>query len=206
MSRFCNACIYETLPSRKVTLSKGEFIFHQGDELHSIFYIRKGIVKITKLHEDGEEKILELVGHDDFIGLLAVLQHQDEYPASAECLTDVEMTVSSKEDTLAAYDNHQPFKEACMHCATTRANVFQSQLFQLSNRSTDDKIIGFLTQLAQRFGGYKNDQYYVNLPLTQQELASIIGLRRETLSRRLNALKDDGIIDFQGSKYIIKQV
>ncbi|MEC9485428.1 MAG: Crp/Fnr family transcriptional regulator [Candidatus Izemoplasma sp.] len=204
MSRFCNTCIYETLPSRQVNIKKGEFIFHQGDDLHSIFYIRDGIVKITKLHEDGEEKILELVGRDDFIGLLAVLRNQTTYPASAECLTDVTMTVSSKADTLQAYEDHQPFKEACMHCATTRADVFQSQLFQLSNRSTDDKIVGFLTQLAQRFGTYKNDQYCVELPLTQQELASIIGLRRETLSRRLNALKDESIIDFKGSKYIIK--
>ncbi|MCF7925991.1 MAG: Crp/Fnr family transcriptional regulator [Candidatus Izimaplasma sp.] len=201
MTNYCNVCIYKSLPYREITIKKGAYLFHQGDPLTMMYYLRDGLVKVLKLHSNGEEKIFDIVGKNDFLALLAILQKKDLYPASAIALTDLILNVSTKADVLNAYTTNQPFKEACIDCASNRAILFQDHLFQLSNASTDDKIIGVLTHLAQQLGTFKDDIYTVDIPLNQTDLANIINVRRETLSRKLTELKKQEKITIDKNTY-----
>jgi CRP/FNR family transcriptional regulator len=206
MKRFCEVCVYETIKSTTVKYDKGSYIFHEGDPLTDIYMVKTGFIKVSRLYPSGEEKVFDIVGPHDFLALLLVLQEKDIYQASAYALTDVVLNKSSKKDALVAYNSNKTFKDACIDCASMRANIFQNQLFQVANTSTDEKILGVLGHLYQKFGSYKNNQHQLYLPITKTDLANIIGIRRETLSRKLSELQKNGVIKITKNLYIFNRM
>jgi len=194
MKSYCNVCIYETLPFIKKALSKGEILFHEGDPISGIYRIETGFVKVLKYHDTGDEKIFDILGADDFLALLLVLQGKTEYIATAIALTDVMVRKISAIDTKNAYQNNPLFQSTCLNCAAGRANMFHNQLYQISATDVDDKILGVLLHLYHKFGTYNHGICQLYLPMNQTDLASIIGIRRETLSRRLKVMQENGII------------
>ena len=57
-------------------INKGEFIFHAGENIHSLFVIHRGKVKIARYSEEGKEQIIRLIGHGDFLGELALFNEE----------------------------------------------------------------------------------------------------------------------------------
>lgn len=194
MKSYCNVCIYETLPFIKKELSRGEILFHEGDPISGIYRIETGFIKVLKYYDSGDEKIFDILGADDFLALLLVLQGKTEYIATAIALTDVTVRKISAIDTKTAYQNNPLFQSTCLNCAAGRANMFHNQLYQISATDVDDKILGVLLHLYHKFGTFDHEIHQLYLPINQTDLASIIGIRRETLSRRLKVMQENGII------------
>lgn len=201
MSQFCNVCIYDTLTYQELNVSRGETIFREGEPLFHIYRIDEGYVKVVKYHETGDEKIINVFGPGDVLALLIFLQNQKAYIATAIALSDVKLRKISISDADQAYHKNTSFKETCLSCATQRANIFMNHLFQTSSTDVDEKILGILLHLYRKFGSYSNQKHCLYLPINQTDLASIIGIRRETLSRRLGALQDEGVISIVDHTY-----
>jgi CRP/FNR family transcriptional regulator len=201
MKRFCNVCIYETLPYQEISVPSGTIIFNETDKVSGIYRIDSGFVKILKYHETGEEKIFDILGPNDFLALLLVLQNKDQYIATAISISDVKMRKITAQDTLDAYKKNTMFQKTCINCALGRANVFHNQLFQIDSNDVDEKIKGVLSHLYHKFGSFKNGNHTLYLPITQTDLASIIGIRRETLSRRLKVLQDNNVLKISRHNY-----
>lgn len=201
MNKLCEICLYDNLPSKTKTIKKNEHIFYEGDPIKYIFIIKKGLVKISKVFINGDEKILDILAPGDFIALLTILKEQNEYIVTATAISKVELTVISKDDALKAYKLNNNFKDACLTCAANRVGVFQNQLFESLNQNTEEKILNILTFLFQKFGSIKEDKKQMTLPISKTELASIIGIRRETLSRKLSILEENNKIKITKNTY-----
>lgn len=201
MKRYCNVCIYETLPYKKEVFKKNQMILLEGDTIEGIYRIDSGYVKVLKYHDSGDEKIFDIIGPNDFLALLLVLQAKKTYEVTAIALTDVTLRYITIEDTLDAYQKNPIFQQICMQCAARRATIFQQQLFQVSSADLDEKIMGVLIYLYHKFGRYIDGKHFLDIPINQTELSSIIGIRRETLSRRLTLLQKQGRIRVSRQKY-----
>lgn len=206
MKKYCNVCIYETLPYQLINTTKNSFLFHEGDWIQNVYHIDSGYVKVLKYYESGDEKIFDILGPGEFLGLLLALQEKQEYIVTAIALTEVILRKISVKDVLDAYNRNTLFQKTCMQCATKRANIFQNQLFQVASIDVDDKIIGVLMYLYRKFGVYKNKEHTLYLPITQTELANIIGIRRETLSRRIKYLQEKGVLSFSNHVYYFNRL
>ena len=202
----CDTCIYRQATNKNKQFKKNEFIFLEGDKVTSIYFIKKGTVILSKLHTNGEEKIMDVLKEGDFIALLTILQDKEEYLVSAKASTEVIVEVTKREDALHNYRENTQFKETCIKCASHRLNNFYTQLFSTSNIDPEEKIIQVLKHLYKKFGYMKNKRHYVKLPISKTELAQMIGLRRETLSRKLTLLKQMEIIDIEKNIYEIKDM
>lgn len=78
------------------------------------------------------------------------------------------------------------------------------QVNGLSHKKARDKIIQILFYFILRFGAETSDgRYKIDLKLTQSELASFIGLTRETVTAELSRLREEGYIEFEKSQYIV---
>jgi CRP/FNR family transcriptional regulator len=187
MKPFCKDCIYKSLPNRRRDFKENETLFHEGDEITNVYRIVSGFVKVHKYLENGDERILSILGPGEYIALIAVLQNNFEYLASATTLTNTILVAIDKDDVSEAYNKSQTFRESCLNCAITRTSFFQFQYSHSANLDLEDKIMNMLKNLKNKFSFQDN---VLALPFTKTVLANIIGIRRETLSRYLKLLQD----------------
>ncbi|WP_411679173.1 Crp/Fnr family transcriptional regulator [Clostridium thailandense] len=74
---------------------------------------------------------------------------------------------------------------------------------RLSTKDVESRVSGVLLSLAKDFGKEEGNIITVNLPLNREEIGSYAGLTRETVSRTLTGMQDEGIIELHGNKKII---
>lgn len=206
MKQFCNNCVYNQIPSQTIKLKQNEYIFFEGDNIDNVYKINNGLVKISKSFLEGEERIFDILGKDDFIALVSVLKKDTKYIATALTLTDTELDVIPKQDVLNAYQKNNEFKDMCLNCTITRTHLFQSHLFNTTSASTEEKIIIILEHLMKKFGKYQDKKYILELPFSKTILANIIGIRRETLSRKLSILENQNILKVNKNTYIFNRM
>jgi len=201
MDTHCDFCLYEHLSSKTKKLGKHTFLFHEGDQIDKVFIIKEGLVKISKLYENGDERILDILGPNEFVALLNTLKKKEHYIASASTLTNVVLQELSVKEVHEAYQTNANFKDSCLNCAASRVGVFQQQLIEASNQNTEEKILNTLKFLYRKFGVKNKDTYQLYLPITKTDLASIIGIRRETLSRKLSNLEKNKVLNIKKNMY-----
>ena len=202
MKKYCKNCIYESLAHDLVTFSPQETLFMEGFSLEYVYRIKEGFVKMNRIHPSGDEKIFDILGPGDYIALLAVLQDKKEYLASSVALTKVTAVRITSEKVLEAYKSNNIFQESCLNCAVMRSTMFQDKLFQTSNIDTEEKILATLRILAKKFGIINDDGLIeMKLPFSKTELANIVGIRRETLSRKLSEMQENKIIQINKNIY-----
>lgn len=206
MKKHCENCIYETLPNNPVTFSSQQSIFMEGEKAEYVFRIKEGYVKMSRIHPNGEEKIFDILGPGDYIALLAVLKGEEEYVASAEAITSVKAIRILTSEVNKAYNSNNIFKASCLNCAVTRGIMFQEKLFISSSNDLESKILNALHLLSNKFGITSENTIKLNLPFTKTQLASIIGIRRETLSRKLSEMSKNKVIQIQKNTYIFNRL
>ncbi|MFA6627436.1 MAG: Crp/Fnr family transcriptional regulator [Bacilli bacterium] len=203
MKQYCKNCIYKILPFGEKEYEANQTIFLEGDLLRWVYRIKTGYVKMYRLLESGDERILSIFGPGDFIALLAVLQNQTHYIAFATALTPLHLQVIDKQAVKKAYQSNNLFKDNCINCAITRTHFFQFQMTQVGNNDTEDKIINILQNLHKKFGYSLESPKLMVLPFSKTVLADIIGIRRETLSRHLSLMETKGILKVEKNRYIL---
>jgi CRP/FNR family transcriptional regulator len=206
MKQYCERCIYEALPHTVINVPQLKHIFTEGTRLSHVYRIKEGLVKMNRVHPSGDEKIFDVLGPNDYLALIAVLQGKEDYVASAIALTDVTLIKMDTHVVLNAYHSNKIFQSTCLQCAVTRSTMFQDKLFQTSNVDTEEKILNILHILAKKFGSTHKGVVTLNLPFSKTVLASIVGIRRETLSRKLSKMQQHNIIRINKNTYYFNRL
>ncbi|MFA7560829.1 MAG: Crp/Fnr family transcriptional regulator [Candidatus Izemoplasmatales bacterium] len=206
MEKYCKKCQYNYIEGNIVNFPEKKLIFLENAELSNIYTLIEGYVKMIKILENGDERILGIMGPGDFLALLALLQGKNFYIASAETLTPVVLNKIDRNDALRAYQKSDFFRERCLNCAVTRSNLFQNNLVQSTALNTKERIINTLLSLSEKFGYQENKLTVINLPFSKTVLANLIGIARETLSRNLTILQKQKVLEVEKNKYILLYV
>ena len=183
--------------SRK--LKRGEMLFAAGDESTACATLLRGALKVTSVDESGTERILALIHPAGFVGeLFAPLAHHD-----VVALTDSELCVFPKSEMGRAVDLNPKLAQALLR--RSQEDLLQSrELLALSGRrSASAKIAGFLLGLAEAASDSScHAAREFELPLTRGEIAGMLGLTIETVSRAITKFERDGIIRRKGARGI----
>lgn len=206
MLKICQHCQYDRLLGEIVNFPTEEIIFMEGDDLTHIYMIIEGHLKMVKYMENGDERIIGVLGPQDYVALLAVLQNKHQYPATAVVINSATLKKIVKDNVWDTYQSNERFKTTCLHCAVTRSNLFQTHLVQSVNMDTKERILNMLLGLYDKFGQRKEQLHILDLPFSKTVLANLIGIRRETLSRYLSKLQEDEIITIEKNTYILHYV
>lgn len=206
VKKYCQNCIYQSLEGVIQTYKKDEFIFFEGDQLDYVYLIKSGFVKVSKMFQNGEERIFDIMGAQDFIGLVVALKEDTEYIATAQALDHCVLQKIPTSEIMKSFHSNDVFKDLCFKCTVTRTNLFQSHLFNATNGPLEDKIMSTLEYLTKKFGTLTVNGYILELPFTKTVLASIIGVRRETLSRKLSDMQKNNILEVHNNTYIFDRM
>jgi CRP/FNR family transcriptional regulator len=177
--------------SEKIYL-KNETLFLEGDPPKGLFVIREGSVKIYKIGETGREQILEIEGPGRSVAELPLFDGQP-YPASCAAIEDSILLVMPARDFHALVERHPALSRAIIASLSQRLRRMVRLVQQLSLEDVRGRLAHLLLELA-------GPADHVDLPWTQQELASRIGTVREIVSRTLTRMAQEGIVRIEGRR------
>lgn len=180
----------------------GESIFLQGEEGESVYFIRKGKVKALMSSPEGEEQILEILHRGDVFGEV-VLFGIENYPATAVAMDNVEVLLLSRSKFKDYFNRNPEIGWGMLQEMAIKLRNAQRKIENLGLRDTRGRVATLLLDLLDRFGDQKKKFI---LELNRQEMASLIGTSRETVSRTLSEFKNEGLIDIEGNRVIIKDL
>jgi CRP/FNR family transcriptional regulator, cyclic AMP receptor protein len=183
-------------PGRIVTKhAQKHVIFAQGDAADSVFYIKKGKVKVTVISKQGKEAVVALLGADEFVGE-GCLIGQPKRLATAIAMTEcVTMRVDKKEIQQVLHDEPAFSQMFVSHILARNARVEEDLVDQLFN-STEKRLARLLLLLAN-FGKEGRPEPVV-AKISQETLAEMIGTTRSRVSHFMNKFRHAGFIDYNG--------
>ncbi|MGP3777356.1 Crp/Fnr family transcriptional regulator [Halanaerobium saccharolyticum] len=181
---------------------KGEYIFFEGEEGDKFYIIKNGQVKLTKMIKNGDEQILNIFSDHDIIAEIVAFD-KGNYPASAVTMTDTEAIVFDQSELENLILKHPSIGVKLLREMSGRLRRAQQNVRDLALKDSSARVAGLLIFLAEKYGKKKKDRIILDISLTQQELASMIGSSRETVSRVLGQFESEDLIKTSRKKIII---
>ena len=188
---------------RKFT--KGESLFGEGDDATGFYLLVAGSIKLCRIAHDGREKVLHFVRPGETFAEAAFFG-DGKYPAEARAMEAGEVLYLPREGFLELMGRNPGFSLNLVVSLSLMLRRFARQIEELSFADVTSRLASFLVRRVDEkstsFGGIT----YVDLGIKKGEIASRLGTASETISRTFKKLKEEGIIEVQGSRVVIHQI
>ncbi|HSW89089.1 MAG TPA: Crp/Fnr family transcriptional regulator [Candidatus Saccharimonadales bacterium] len=187
---------------RTVHFKKGDIIISASDHIDYLYYLKKGFVKQSFVTEDGEEITHHIFKPISYFPIMLVLSDMpNKYVFTAMEALEVQKAPTDK---VITFLEHEP---DVLFDLTKRFSTGLSKLLtkneQMLFKDAYTKVASILVYLAKRFGEEKDNQIVITIPLTHTDLASWLGMQRETVSRQIEKLQKKEAIQYKGSQLTI---
>jgi CRP/FNR family transcriptional regulator len=188
-----------------VSFKKREVIFSEGDPSEWFYLVVDGKVKITKLSQDGKEIILEIIPPLDFFGGLAVLRGFP-YPANAIAMEDTKLLRISRSNILRILDRF-PNLMYCMALQLgERMKGSHETLKNIALERVESRIASLLLKLSDKAGSKAEDGIVIDIKLTKQDIAEMVGTTVETSIRTMSKLKKMNVVAEREGRIVISNL
>jgi CRP-like cAMP-binding protein len=176
----------------------------EGSPSDCLYFLESGLVKIHKRGDDNKEIILQIVTAGELFGE-QTLGGESSRSIAAEVLQEGVIYVIPRDIFLRACDQHPELWREIAAMLTTRKRQLEKKIELLCLRDVEYRILYYMADLAKTFGAKANGAEY-SIPLSQGELASLIGATRETTSTTLNHLARKGVIRLGRRQLIVPSI
>lgn len=173
-----------------------ETVYAPGEPGRSVLVLASGRVKIKHITSDGKETILAFIDEGEIFGELALLGEvpRGEY---AEAVADSQILMIPQEDILWLMEQRSDLALSITKLVGWRRRRVENRLRNILFLSSRDRMVHMLLELIDSHGDRRGDVCEIRLPLTHQDLASLIGLTRETVTVILGQLQLERLIKVQ---------
>jgi CRP-like cAMP-binding protein len=182
---------------------KKEDIFTEGDAPEWFYIVVSGKVKVTKISHDGKEIILEIISPYDIFGGVAVLRNFP-YPANAVAMEDSEILKISRKNLMRLVDR---FPNLMFCIALQLGDRMKSSYDSLKNialERVEARIAALLLKLGNKVGVETDAGLMIDMRLTKQDVADMVGTTVETSIRTFSKFRKEGLVIDADGKIIIK--
>ncbi len=168
--------------ARRRTFRAGETIFHRDDPGQVLYVIKEGKVKISLISPDGQEISLVVFGKGEYFGEFALI---DGLPRSADAiaLEKVECYTLQRSDFQKAIMKNPQIAIQVMEVLSKRLRIADQMIEDLIFLDVYGRVAKKLLELADAHGAKVEDGIRIDVRLTQQELASMVGASRESVNK-----------------------
>lgn len=194
--------LLEKHPPRKY--KKGTILIYQGEVSRNAYIVKEGVVKSYSINNQGEERILSFYGESDLFPEPWTVNTSAIAPYYYECVSDVSLHVIPQAELKNNALNSKPMMKALMNYYIASSNDAMMRVNGLEQAKANEKLMYTMLYLLQRHGKLLGGELYrINLSLTQQMIASLLGLTRETTANELLKLKSRKILSYRSQRYIV---
>ena len=187
----------ETLELRKKTQ-----IWNSGEMANRIFLVRSGVVKVSKISDEGRELTLHFHTKDDLFGEAAALAH-GAHESIAEAYEDVVLYGLPLPVLKEVMMRHPQLMFRISAIISQRRRKLENRIGALLFKTAHARLASLFLDLVESFGVRDSRGVIVNLKLTHKEMASLIGATRETVSFAILDLRRDGLIQTESKRVVI---
>lgn len=184
---------------------KGEIIFREGAYPAGIFYIKSGKVKKYKLDKEGKEHIIYVANKEELLGYHAILS-EDRYPDSAASIEESSIAFIPKEDFLATLEQSAILNKRLLKTLSHEFAVLANSLSMFAQKTVRERLALQLIVLREKYKVNFKPGMPVEINMSRDDLANLVGTGRENVVRGLTEFKESGILQTQGRKIIINDV
>ena len=189
---------------KKRTFAKNDFVFKAGDHDCNVWILTRGRVKLYGSSAQGRDTLFWFTLADEIFGLAECLQEQPRmiYARAAEASEAISITHAQFKEWLSVRPEIAFYLLKVM---TGRMRELGQRFLSLANGNIQMEIAQLLVRLIANYGKVVGKYIHVNIPLTEQDIADMVGNSRQGVSSCLAAMKRQGIVDCERHFMIIKK-
>ncbi|MBF0264486.1 MAG: Crp/Fnr family transcriptional regulator [Gammaproteobacteria bacterium] len=166
--------------STVVNLPNEKTLFHQGQDAVTFYYVVKGLIKLTRISEEGTEKVIEIIRPGHFFAEALVFLNKFKYPVQATTISDTELIAINSRQYASLLKQSNASMFSLLGAMSMRIHQLVGDIESLTIYSTKSRLANYLLESSKH---NSNQQFKLDLP--KSTLASRLSMKPETLSRAL---------------------
>jgi CRP-like cAMP-binding protein len=176
---------------------RGSILYEENSRISGFYCVEAGIIKIYKTGFDGKEQIIRFAKKGDFIAYRSVLSNE---PActSAKVIEDCRVCFVPSEILIHFLKSNSVFSLEMLKLACRELGEANSFITDIAQKTVRERLAEILLLLVNEFG--VDSSQYLNISLTREELANIVGTATESVIRLLSEFKTDHLVELNGRK------
>ena len=178
----------------------GSELVGESTEIRSYANVMRGVVKLTKVLEDGRQQVVGLQFAPDFLGRL----FGQENAITAEAASPVELCVVPRGTLEHLIETNPALEHKLMQQTLRELDEARSWMVTLGRKTAQEKVASFLYLIATHLDplGENESSAQFDLPLTRLDIADFLGLTIETVSRQITKLRQLGVVIITNNRHI----
>jgi CRP-like cAMP-binding protein len=209
----CGVCAFESgsifkhlTPAEVETLNyskdfrhykRGDILYQEGNRISGFYCINKGIIKVFKTGLDGKEQIIRFAKTGDIIAYRSVLSNEVAC-TSAKVIEDCQVCFIPSEILIQFIKSNPAYSLELLKLACQELGEANSFITDIAQKTVRERLAEILLLLVNDFG--LDNEQFLKISLTREELANIVGTATESVIRLLSEFKSDKLVELNGRK------
>lgn len=181
-------------------IKKGTIIFNEGEHINGVFCIKSGACKVSKISENGREQIISLNQKGDLLGQRSLINDETSN-LKATAINDMEVCFIPKTEIVKDLSSNSNFSLSVLKKMAGDLRNTNNALVDLAQKSVKQRLAYTLIYLEDKFG--VNDNNAINITLSRDDIAGIVGTTIESAIRLLSDLKKKKIIALKNKEIFL---
>ncbi len=193
--------------SKAREFKRGELVYLPSDQADSVLLLGAGRVKIYHITGEGKQAVLALIDPGELFGELSLFETgQVPREEFAEAMETSRVILIPREEMHEVMAAHAEISLGVTKLIGLRRKRIERRLKSLLFRSNRDRLVHLLLELAEKYGRPTVEGVALGIKLSHQDLASIIGSTRETVTVVLGELQQEGLVAIQRRRIILSKI
>jgi CRP/FNR family transcriptional regulator, polysaccharide utilization system transcription regulator len=176
---------------------RGSVIYHERNRISGIYCVNKGVVKLVKTGIDGREKIIRFAQKGDIIGYRSIIS-QELACTTAKVIEDAILCFVPSNLFFDLVKGNTDFSMEVLKLSLKELGEANKFILDIAQKTVRERLAEILIILKDTFE--LDDQQYLKVSLTREELANLVGTATESVIRLLSEFKSDNYIELNGRK------
>ena len=176
---------------------RGDILYKEGSRISGFYCIHSGIIKVFKTGFDGKEQIIRFAKPGDIIAYRSVLSNEVAC-TSARVIEDSRVCFIPADILITFVKSNPTFAHELLKLACHELGEANSFITDIAQKTVRERLAEILLVLVNEFG--LDEDNYLRISLTREELANIIGTATESVIRLLSEFKTDKLVQLTGRR------
>lgn len=181
----------------------GATILYQGEAPRSACVLLSGILRVMCISAAGDEQIVMFQVAGEFFPMPWIFGKSPSTLFFYEAITDCEVAFVPRQELLNYLYKEESRMRLLLDYYATNYTASMMHINALEQPRARDKLLYTLYYMCQRYGSPDTKKVHIPIKLTHQNLASLVGLTRETTATEMNKLKKQHVINYSNQQYIV---
>lgn len=186
---------------QSIYFKKRSLVEFEYKKLNYIYLIAKGRVKQYFIDGDGIERTILILSKGDVFGEITLFQN-DYDMVITEAIEDTHVIKVNEETFLKKIKENSELDISLFKLITTKFRILMAEIYDLTFYSIKDRLMSFIIRFSKQNGAEIDIGTKIDIKLTHQEIATMVGTTRSTVTKALAELQDEGLIKIE-NKFIV---